>query len=499
MRQRPMLKFLVLALVAAVPLAPARADEESSSTSRPNIILMMADDQGWNGTSVAMHPSQSFSKSSQVKTPHLETLASQGMRFSQAYAPAPVCAPTRIALQTGRSAAALHWTKVGHSQAASAGYKLVGPKQKRALDTKETTIGETLKKAGYTTAHFGKWHIQGGGPEANGYDAGDGNLGNEHAAKFKDPNPVDIFGMTDRAAAFMKKAKDAKKPFFVQLSWHALHSPDNALEATKAEVAKRVGGSATDRRVQRTALAQDLDTGVGRILKALDELGLSKSTYVIYTSDNGAGGGGGGRGRGRRRGDSEGGLGGGKGSLGEGGIRVPFVIRGPGIAADSWNHTPITLLDLYPTFSHWAGARTLPKTIEGGNIAPLLAGVKDARVNRPRPGLAFHFPHYQNAATPQSTIRLGALKLVRTYEDGKEALYDLDADPKESTDLASKRPEDVKALSAMLDDWLKAVDAQMPTKNAEYDPDNPPEPNQRRGRRGKGEGKGGRKGRRQDR
>ena len=493
----PAVLAVVLGLAA---LPPVEADEGSSSTSRPNIVLMMADDQGWNGTSVAMHPTQSFSKSTIIRTPHLETLASQGMRFSQAYAPAPVCAPTRIALQTGRSAAAVHWTKAGHSLPASAGYKLVGPDLKRAIAKDEVTIGETLKKAGYTTAHFGKWHIQGGGPEAHGYDVSDGDIGNEAAGKFKDPNPVDIFGMAERAEAFMAKAKEAKKPFFVQLSWNALHTPENALTATKAAVAKRIGGSADERRVQRTALAQDLDTGVGRILAAIEALGLKGSTYVIYTSDNGAGGGGRARG-GRRRGGgaTEAGLGGGKGSLGEGGIRVPFIIRGPGIAADSWSHVPITLLDLHPTFAHWAGARSLPKTIEGGSIASALGGAKDATVNRARPGLTFHFPHYQNDATPQSAIRLGSLKLVRTYEDGKLALYDLDADPRETTDLTSKRPDDAKALAAMLDDWLKAVKAQMPTPNASHDPDNPPEPPRRGGRRGKGGGKGGRKGARGDR
>ncbi|MDF1702737.1 MAG: sulfatase-like hydrolase/transferase, partial [Planctomycetota bacterium] len=279
--------------------------------------------------------------------------------------------------------------------------------------------------------------------------------------------------------------------------WHALHAPDGALEATKKEVAERLGGSPTERRVTRTALAQDLDTGVGRVLEALDELGLAKSTYVIYTSDNGAGGGSRARGARRRRGgrQRESGLGGGKGSLGEGGIRVPFIIRGPGIAAGSWHHTPSTGLDFHPTFAHWAGARDLPKTIEGGNFAPLLTGAKDAQVERARPGLTFHFPHYQNDATPQSAIRLGALKLVRTYEDGKEVLYDLDADPQETTDLASKRPDDAKALATRLDDWLQAVQAQLPTKNAHYDPDNPPEA-PRRGGRGS---KGGRKGRRHDR
>ena len=186
--------------------------------SKPNFVFMLSDDQAWNGLSVQMQPNNSASKSGIVQTPTLEKLAAAGMRFSAAYAPAPVCAPTRISLQTGKSPAQVHWTKAGPSVNDRLGYKLSVPKSIRNLSTSETTIAEMLKTVGYRTAHFGKWHLSGGGPGKHGYDVHDGNLGNEHAAKFKDPNPVDIFGMAERADAFFKACAVKQKPFYCQLS-----------------------------------------------------------------------------------------------------------------------------------------------------------------------------------------------------------------------------------------------------------------------------------------
>ena len=204
----------------------------NAAAEKPNFILMLSDDQGWGGTSVQMHPDISGSKSRIIQTPYLEKFAAQGMRFSQAYSPSSVCSPTRISLQTGQNPARLHWTKAGPSMTASDGFKLIPPRNRRAIKTSETTIAEMLKTAGYATAHYGKWHIAGGGPEKHGYDESDGNLGNEAATKFKDPNPVDIFGMGQRAADFMKRQSQANKPFFIQLSYHALHAPENARQKT---------------------------------------------------------------------------------------------------------------------------------------------------------------------------------------------------------------------------------------------------------------------------
>jgi arylsulfatase A len=461
------------ALLAA--LAPA-----ARAADRPNIILLLADDQGWDGLSVEMAPGVAGSRGAIYETPNLEKFAAQGMRFSNAYAPAPVCSPTRISLQTGRSPAALHWTKAAPPEP---GRKLREPTLVKQIEAAEVTIGELLKRAGYRTAHYGKWHIRGGGPGQHGYDEHDGDTANENAYEFRDPNPVDIFGMADRAAAFMAKSQAAGKPFFIQLSWNALHASENALEATLAKYAQRLGGR-DDRRTSVAAITEDLDTGVGRVLAAIDRLGLAGTTYVIYTSDNGSGGGGG------KGGGRAGGLSGGKGSVWEGGVRVPFIIRGPGIAADSWCHVPIVGYDLLPTFCEWAGvpAASLPKAVEGGSIAGLVAHEGRGTVARPRDELLFHFPHYQSGHTPHSAIRVGNLKLIKLYEDDSVRLFDLDADRGERDDLAATRPAAAVRLRRRLEESLAAVQAQLPSPNPDFDPARPPAP-AKRGKRGGKPGK----------
>ena len=172
---------------------------------RPNFVFILADDQNWNGLSVQMHDGIPGSKSDFYRTSNLEKLASQGMRFSAAYAPSPVCSPTRYSLQTGKSPAQLHWTKAAPTMAAEDGYKLVPPKIERQIDSREVTIAEMLKRAGYATAHYGKWHLSGGGPERHGYDESDGDTSNRDADAFGDPDPADIFGITKRCNAFMEK------------------------------------------------------------------------------------------------------------------------------------------------------------------------------------------------------------------------------------------------------------------------------------------------------
>ncbi len=465
--------------VAPLLVAAICMEAVAVAADRPNIVLMLADDQGWNGLSVEMAPGVAGSRGEAFHTPHLERLAAQGLRFSCAYAPAPVCSPTRISLQTGRSPAALHWTKAAPPER---GHRLVEPANVKAISAADTTIGEVLRQAGYATAHYGKWHIAGGGPGRHGYDEHDGDTGNENAAAFTDPNPVDIFGMAERAEAFMARSKREGKPFFIQLSWNALHAPDNALKATLAKYRQQLG-AADDRRVATAAITEDLDTGVGRVLEAIDRLGLAGTTYVIYTSDNGSGGGGG---RGRAGGRAAG-LSGGKGSVWEGGVRVPFIIRGPGVAANSWCHVPIVGYDLFPTFCEWARVprASLPKSLEGGSIASLVAGDPQGRVARPREEIVFHFPHYQTGNTPHSAIRLGNLKLIRLYEDDSVRLFDLESDFGERDDLAARRPADAARLRARLEEYLAAVDAQTPTPNPDFDPNRETRSPERGGNRGK--------------
>jgi len=189
------MRYVLLAILLGISSQSGAADD------RPNIVFMLSDDQNWNGTSVAMHPDVSFSKSRVIDTPSLEKLAGQGMRFSAAYAPASVCSPTRCSLQLGMSPAQTGWTKAAPTMTASDGYKLVPPRISKNIDTRTTTIAEVLRDAGYATAHYGKWHLNSGGPGQHGYDNDDGNNGNEYAYRFTDPNPADIFGMARRTSA----------------------------------------------------------------------------------------------------------------------------------------------------------------------------------------------------------------------------------------------------------------------------------------------------------
>lgn len=436
------------------------------AAERPNIVFMLSDDQAWNGLSVAMHPNVTGSKGDIFHTPNLEKLAAQGMRFSAGYSPASVCSPTRVSLMTGKSPAALHWTKAAPPEA---GHKLIEPRNIRSIPSSETTIGDILRKAGYATAHYGKWHISGGGPEKHGFDESDGDTGNENAFQFKDPNPVDIFGMADRAAAFMEKSSKTKKPFFIQLSWNALHASENANQATLAKYERQLNGE-NRKRITTAAITEDLDTGVGRVMDAIERLGLSGTTYVIYMADNGAGGG-------KKV------LAGGKGGVWEGGIRVPFIVRGPGVKPNSWCHTRVVGYDLFPTFCEWAGIApsTLPKGIEGGSIASLLKNDGRGGVKRRREELVFHFPHYQGDS-PHSAIFLGDLKLLHFYEDNQDELYDLSKDIGERNDLAAQRPTETKKLRDRLDNYLAAVEAQFPTPNPNFDPNQPVEPKKRGGK-----------------
>ncbi|MFM7817121.1 MAG: sulfatase-like hydrolase/transferase, partial [Verrucomicrobiota bacterium] len=333
----------------------------------------------------------------------------------------------------------LHWTKAAPAET---GHKLLEPRLIKQIAEGETTVGELLRQAGYATAHYGKWHLGGGGPAAHGYDESDGDTGNRDADRFVDPNPVDIFGMGERAVAIMEKSAKAGKPFFIQMSYHALHVPGNANKATRDSYAGQKPGE-MHRDVDRAAITTDLDTGVGKVLEAIDRLGLTGTTYVLYMSDNG---GGGGRGQARP-------LAAGKGGVWEGGIRVPLIVRGPGIAPNSWCHERVVGYDLLPTFCRWARVTTpLPPGIDGGDLSPLLLG-STAPVARPHPELVFHFPHDQGD-TPHSAILSGDYKLLKFYETGDRLLFDLRHDLGEQRNLAAREPEIADRLERQLNTYL---------------------------------------------
>ncbi|MEM7601278.1 MAG: sulfatase-like hydrolase/transferase [Verrucomicrobiota bacterium] len=454
------------------PILPAFLN----ATDQPNILFLLSDDQAWNGLSCQMHPDIPESASSVIETPNIARLAEEGMRFSAAYSPAPVCSPSRISLQTGKSPAQLGWTKAAPVMRASDGFKLIPPTSLRSISQDETTIGEILQRAGYRTALYGKWHLNGGGPDLHGYDESDGATGNATAAPFVEPNPVDIFGMGERAAAFMEKSQRERKPFFISMYYHALHYPGNATQALIEKYEKLSGGRG-GRDIGKAAISEDLDRGVGELLARVDELSLRENTYIIYMADNGGGG------RGILRG--------GKGDVWEAGIRVPLIIRGPRITPNSWCHERVVGFDFFNTFCEWANVREeLPDRIEGGSITHLLRG--DAYpVKRPFEELVFHFPHYQGDS-PHTALFLEDYKLMRHYEDGTLQLFNIAEDIGETNDLASTYPAIVQNLEARMDNYLSIVNAQLPTPNPQYDPENPP--NIRDANNGKKKGSGGKGG-----
>jgi arylsulfatase A-like enzyme len=265
----------------------------------------------------------------------------------------------------------------------------------------------------------------------------------------------------------MAKNTREGKPFFIQMSYHALHYPQNANAASKEKYEKLPPGT-MHRDPLRAAITQDLDSGVGLLLKEIEKLGIADTTYVIYMSDNGGGGGGKGKGGARP-------LRGGKGSLWEGGIRVPLIVRGPGIRPNTFCHVPVVGYDLLPTFCELAGiAGPLPEDVEGGSIADLLENGDAGGVRRPRDEIVFHFPHYQSGDGPHSALRLGNEKLIRLDETGEIRLFDLSHDVGEQHDLSAVRPERTKELLQRLDAYLEAIDAQHAVPNPNYDPNREP-------------------------
>ena len=421
-----------------------------------NIILILSDDQSWAGLSVKMDPSVELSNSLYDHTPNLEILSNQGVIFSNAYAPSPVCSPTRISIQTGKTPARLNWTKAAPFYNKSDKFYLIPPKHEKNIKDIELTIGEALRAKNYYTAHFGKWHLSGGGPENHGYIYSDGDIGNKYASKYKDPNPVDLFGMRDRAKLFMEKSKKDGKSFFLQLSFHALHYPQNALEITKDKYKEKLKGIKNTKSINRIALNENMDTTIGEVLDYLNFLELEETTYIIFMSDNGAGG-------------RNGILKGGKGSLFEGGIRIPFIIKGPKIPKNKINNTPIIGYDLMPTFMKIAGYQKIPEDIDGANILEVFEE-NFKSLKRKSPGLVFHFPHYQGKYEPQSAIIKNSWKLIKYYNRMQPSLFNLDFDINEENNLFNSKPNLGNELINELENYLKNVNASFPTINPSYDP-----------------------------
>lgn len=431
---------------------------------QPNFIVIYGEGSGWASTSVQMDDGNPASKSSSIPTPNIERLAASGMRFSDGYAPSPRCTPSRAALLTGRSPAQLHMTFVGDGRRGlqegeylNAGEKLLTPWPQLELPTNTVTIAEYLKRAGYMTAHFGKWHLGRVSPAQHGFDESDGPTGNGGPDNVSNPNPKQALAMTTKGIDFMERQVKAGKPFYLQLS----HYPNQP---------ERSGG-------ERPAKTSDDETAIvdqtlGKLIDAVERLGLKGSTYILYTTDHGTPG-------------RNAPLTGGKGTVWEGGLRVPFIVAGPGVKTGACSHVRVSATDLFPTFVELTGAHeALPAGVEGGSFASVLKNGGVGEVKRPRPEFVVHFPHYdKDAQGPASAIYVGDLKLIHVYESGALKLFNVASDPGERHDLASQQPDKAKELDARLMAYLKAVNAQLPKPNPNYDPTKPTEAKRGGGKR----------------
>lgn len=447
-------RFIARFTVSFLLVAAIKSFAAIESSKQPNFIVILGEGAGWTSTSVQMDERNPASKSSAIQTPNFERLAATGMRFANGYAASPRCTPSRAALFTGKSPAALHMTFVGMGRpGGSVTTKLIPPNALLELPESEITIGEFLKRAGYATAHFGKWHVGRVSPSRHGFDESDGPTNNGGPDNVATPNPKQALAITASGIDFVERQMKAGRPFYLQMS----HYPNQ----------EEKGGGGGDRKLRTEAAREEtitLDKTIGQILDAIERLGLKGNTYIVYTTDHGT--------QGRNTP-----LTGGKGMVWEGGLRVPFLVAGPGIKAGGSSHVRVSATDLFPTFAELAGVKeSLPKNVEGGSFAPLLKTGAAGTVKRLRDEFVVHFPHYDmEAHGPASAIYLGDFKLIRIYETGALKLFNVTKDFGEQHDLAKELPDKVKEMNQRLTDYLAAVNAQMPKPNPNFDPTQSPQ------------------------
>jgi arylsulfatase A-like enzyme len=439
---------------AALCLREGPLSAAETQVSKPNFIFILIDDMGW--ADLACYGSSFY------ETPHLDRLATQGVRFTDGYASCPVCSPTRASVMTGKYPARLHLTNFLVGKRWPPNSPILPVKWQLHLPPEEVTIAEALRAAGYATCHVGKWHLN------EGKLATPGQQGFEVCVPTA-PNRTDkqASGFTDEALKFIEANKD--RPFFLYLCHNSVHIP---LEATKELVgkyaAKAKPGAGQNNPIY-AGMVECVDTSVGRVMRKLDELGIADRTVVVFTSDNG--------GLSVKEGPntpatSNAPFRAGKGYLYEGGTRVPLIVKWPGVTkAGSVCSVPVSSQDFCPTFLEMAGVQGDPKhVVDGESIVPLLRQAGGLK----RDAIYWHYPHYSNqGGKPGGAVRMGDWKLIELYEDGALELYNLKDDLAEKTNLAPRMPERAAALRKKLDEWRKALGAQMPAPNPGYDPNKP--------------------------
>jgi len=461
------LSYVAAAVAISVwAVAPALANEDPGLRRKPNILLILLDDLGWMDLGCQGNP--------RVDTPHIDRLAQQGMRFTDAYAAAPVCSPTRAAVLTGLSPARLRITNHIPDQKGFIpdGAKVLPAEMLDHLPLERVTVAERLQEAGYATGFFGKWHLAGrAGPEGKGlvefYPEHQGftvNVGGcSHAGPptYFDPYRIHTLPnrrpgeylpdrMADEVIQFMRTHRDG--PFLAFLWEYAVHYPMEAPTDLVKKYKSRVGPGVKDPRY--AAMTEAMDAAIGKILTALDDLGLRDNTLVIFTSDNGPFLG---------VADAKP-LRSGKGYLYEGGIRVPLIVRWPAhVRPGSVCSAPVISMDFYPTILAAAGiSQDVSEPLDGESLMPLL---KQAGALK-RQAIYFHYPNYAFHRSNRlgSAIRRGDYKLIEFFDEASVELYNLRDDVGETQDLSAKRPEVATSLRSELVRWREASGAAMPRR-----------------------------------
>jgi len=450
--------------------------------------VILADDLGY--TDVACYGSKYY------ETPNIDRLAAEGVRFTDGYSCGPNCQPTRAALHSGQYGPRTGvYTVGGVDRFNWQGRPLRPVDNVTKLPLEVVTLAETLKQSGYATGMFGKWHLGNDAehhPSKRGFDeaiVSEGrhfDFGTNPQADYEEGTYMADF-LTDKATDFIQRHKD--EPFFLYLPHFGVHSPHEAKQKWINHFRDKPAAEGHSSAVYAAMIAS-VDESVGRIAKLLDELKLSENTLVIFTSDNGGVGG-------YERLGIQGGsitdnapLRGGKGMLYEGGIRVPYIFRWPGvIEPGETSREPILSVDLYPTLLDITKAEApAGHKLDGASYASIL---RQPTKSLDRDAIFWHFPGYLGAGggtwrtTPVSVIRSGDWKLLEFLEDGRLELYNLGTDLSETTNLAQSQPEKVKELHAKLKQWRSEIGAKLPSKNESLEA---PAPKARQ-KKGKGKGK----------
>jgi len=456
-----------------------RKTETIGLPRRRNVVFILADDLGWSDLrcyGADLH-----------QTPNIDRLASQGMRFTNAYAAAPICSPSRAAIMTGKSPARLHMTIwFEASRRPPPNRRLVPPMTIGNLPHREVTVAEALKPAGYYTAHVGKWHLGDAAhyPQTQGFDANiggtfwgapptyffpyRGEFGRERELRYVPhleggrPGEYLTDRLTDEALKIIDRVKH--RPFFLYLAYHTVHAPVEGKAHLVEEFRRKLKPTMHHRNPGYAAMVHSLDENVGRVLGKLKQSGLDKNTIVIFTSDNGG-----------YINQYHGKvvtnnypLRSGKGSLYEGGIRVPLIVRRPADKTGRTCDEPVTFTDFFPTILDLVGITNdvTPNAQRTGlSLRPLL---DDPHAHLPREALYFHYPHYYPTTTPVGAIRAGSWKLLEYFEDNHVELYNLTGDPREQHDLSNNNQQVAARLRNKLHAWRKSVHAQMPVPNPKW-------------------------------